>query len=190
MDIISGLFAAFGLSASAGLNAYIPLLVVALLARFTELIKLNEPWDGLTSPWVIGLLVVLSIIEFFADKVPAVNHVNDLIQTLVRPAAGAVAFAAGSGVVGEVNPVFAMVMGLLVAGGVHAAKSAVFRPAVTAATGGVANTPVSILEDVISTIVSFLSVVLPILVGLVGAVFLLFMAWVLLRRRKKRAASL
>ena len=84
MDLF-GIFSAFGLSASAGLNAYIPLLVIALLAKFTDLIKLNEPWNVLTSWWIIGLLVVLSLIEFFADKVPAVNHVNDLIQTLVRP---------------------------------------------------------------------------------------------------------
>ncbi len=88
MELLTGIFSAFGLSASAGLNAYIPLLVVALLARFTDLIKLNHPWDTLTSWWVIGLLVVLSVIEFFADKFPAVNHINDIIQTFVRPAAG------------------------------------------------------------------------------------------------------
>jgi len=43
---------AFGLSTSAGLNAYIPLLIVALLARFTSLVTLNEPWDALSSWWV------------------------------------------------------------------------------------------------------------------------------------------
>ena len=69
MTALLGIFTAFGLSASAGLNAYIPLLVIALLARFTDLIVLNSPWDTLTNPWVIGLLVVLSSIEFFADKV-------------------------------------------------------------------------------------------------------------------------
>ena len=72
MDLL-GIFSAFGLSASAGLNAYIPLLVVALLARFTSLIKLNSPWDTLTSWWIIGLLVLLSLIEFFADKIRSRN---------------------------------------------------------------------------------------------------------------------
>ncbi len=81
---MTGIFSAFGLSASAGLNAYIPLLVVALLARFTDLIKLTTPWDALESWWIIGLLVVLSLVEFFADKIPAVNHINDLIQTIVE----------------------------------------------------------------------------------------------------------
>jgi hypothetical protein len=87
MDLF-GVFSAFGLSASAGLNAYIPLLSIALLAKFTDLIKLSEPWDVLTSWWIIGILVLLSLIEFFADKVPAVNHVNDVIMTFVRPLPG------------------------------------------------------------------------------------------------------
>jgi hypothetical protein len=72
-----GILSAFGRSASAGLNAYIPLLIVALLAKFTNLIQLSSPWDALTSWWIIALLVVLTLVEFFADKVPAVNHVND-----------------------------------------------------------------------------------------------------------------
>ncbi|MGB7116506.1 MAG: DUF4126 domain-containing protein, partial [Anaerolineales bacterium] len=83
MELVAGVFSAFGLSASAGLNAYIPLLVVALLARYTDLLKLNPPWDTLSSPWVIGLLIILLLIEFIADKAPAVNHANDIIQTFV-----------------------------------------------------------------------------------------------------------
>lgn len=51
-----------------------------------------------------------------ADKIPAVNHINDLIQTLIRPAAGAVAFAASAHVVTDVHPVLALACGLLVAG--------------------------------------------------------------------------
>jgi hypothetical protein len=47
MDLLTGIFTAFGLSASAGLNAYIPLLIVGLLARYTNLIALNQPWDTL-----------------------------------------------------------------------------------------------------------------------------------------------
>ena len=130
MDI----FTAFGLSISAGLNAYIPLLIVSLVAKFTDLITLSSLWDALTSWWVIGLLVVLSLIEFFADKIPAVNHFNDAIQTFVRPAAGVIVFAATASV-GEVHPVLAMAAGLLVAGGVHATKSVAVRPAVSATCG-------------------------------------------------------
>ncbi len=183
MDLFLGVFTAFGLSASAGLNAYIPLLVVALVARFTDLIQLNQPWDTLESWWVIGVLAVLSLIEFFADKIPAVNHVNDAIQTLVRPVAGAVAFAASAKVITDVNPVFAIILGLLVAGSVHAVKAAAVRPMVTATTGGVGNIPVSIAEDVISTVVSVLAVVLPALMILFVIFLLVLTVRLLLRRR-------
>ncbi|MCJ7566566.1 MAG: DUF4126 domain-containing protein, partial [Anaerolineales bacterium] len=96
MDPLSGVFAAFGLAASAGLNAYIPMLILALLARFTDLMTLTSPWDAISNWWVIGILLILSVVEFFADKIPAVNHVNDAIQTFVRPVAGAIAFAASA----------------------------------------------------------------------------------------------
>ncbi len=185
-----GIFSAFGLSASAGLNAYIPLLVVALLARYTDLLKLQPPWDALTSPWVIGLLLILLAIEFFADKAPAVNHVNDAIQTFVRPAAGAIVFAASAGVVREVHPVLAMGLGILVAGSVHTVKAAAVRPAITATTGGIGNTPVSILEDVISTTVSVLAVVVPVLIAMMLILFACWAAWRLWRRANRiRPAS-
>lgn len=184
-----GIFSAFGLSASAGLNAYIPLLVVALLGKFTDLIKLEEPWSALTSWWIIGLLVVLSLIEFFADKIPAVNHINDLIQTLIRPAAGAIAFAASTGAVKDVNLVLALALGLLVAGGVHGVKSLAVRPAVTATTGGAANVPVSMAEDAVSTVVSVLSVVVPVLIACLMVMFTAWVVWLLWRRARKAENS-
>jgi hypothetical protein len=177
-----GVLTAFGLSASAGLNAYIPLLVVALLARFTNLIALQSPWDTLTSWWVIGVLVVLSAIEFLADKIPAVNHINDIIQTFVRPVAGAILFAASARVVTEIHPILALSIGLLVAGGVHTVKAGVVRPAVTATTGGAANAPVSILEDVVSTVVSVLSIIIPIVVGCVLVLVTAWIIWLLWRK--------
>lgn len=178
MDI----FTAFGLSASAGLNAYIPLLIVAFLARFTNLINLSPPWDTLTDWWVIGLLVILSIVEFFADKVPAINHINDLLQSFVRPAAGAILFAASAHIVTEVNPVLSMILGILVAGGVHAVKSLAVRPAVTATTGATGNVPVSMAEDVVSTILSIIAVVLPVLIISVIIAITALIIWLLWRK--------
>ena len=89
MGTALGIFSAFGLSASAGLNAYIPLLVIALMARFTNLITLNKPWDALTSWWIIGLLVVLVIVEFLVDKFPAINTLttSSCKPSCVRPPA-------------------------------------------------------------------------------------------------------
>ena len=189
MDLISGIFSAFGLSASAGLNAYIPLLTVGLIARFTDLITLSDPWNTLESWWVIGTLVVLSLIEFFADKIPAVNHINDVIQTFIRPAAGAIVFASSAQVVTDANPVFSMIMGLLVAGGVHAVKSAAIRPVVTATTGGAGNVPVSILEDVVSTFLSILAVIIPILVGAFVILTTALVVWWLWRRANRSQAA-
>ncbi len=185
MDVLLGVFSAFGLSASAGLNAYIPLLVIAVLAKFTGLIKLNSPWDALTSWWIIGLLLVLSLIEFFADKVPAVNHVNDVIQTFVRPAAGAIAFAASAHTIADVHPVIALAAGLLVAGSVHAVKAVAVRPAVTATTAGAGNIPVSMLEDALATVVSFVSVAIPVLILILFLIILAWLLWILWRRANR-----
>lgn len=181
MDFLN-ILSAFGLSASAGLNAYIPLLVVSLLARFTDLITLNKPWDALASCWTIGVLIVLVLVEFFADKVPAVNHINDIIQTLVRPTAGAIVFAASVSTITEIKPVLAIIAGILVAGGVHTVKSVAVRPAVTAATAGAGNVPVSFLEDVVSTAVSVLAVAIP---AIVVVVIILGVAFIIDRQMVK-----
>jgi hypothetical protein len=187
MELLLGIFSAFGLSASAGLNAYIPLLTIALLARFTPLITLNQPYDILASWWIIGLLLVLSLVEFFADSTPLINHINDIIQTFVRPAAGAIAFAASADVITEMNPVLSLAAGLLLAGGVHAVKAVAIRPAVTATTGGAANLPVKIMEDITATMVSVLAIALPILFILLVLVLVSVLIWYLwFRAGRKR----
>jgi hypothetical protein len=185
MESLFGVFTAFGLASSAGLNAYIPLLVVASLARFTDLVTLKPPWDTLESWWVIGVLIVLLIIEVVADKVPVVDSINDGIQTFIRPVAGAVLFAGSAGVITDVHPLLALVCGLLVAGGVHAVKATV-RPIVTGTTGGTLNPVVSTAEDVLSLVVAVLAIVLPVL----AVVFLLLLiVWFIRRRRRKRRAE-
>jgi len=182
MDLASGLLTAFGLAASAGLNAYIPLLIVALLGRFTTWFALKSPWDALTSWWVIGALVLLTLVEFFVDKAPAVNHVNDVIQTFVRPAAGAILFAASAGAVSNIHPIVAMVAGLLVAGGVHTVKAAAVRPAVTATTGGLGNIPVSLAEDAAAVLISIAAIVVPVVIAAILIVITSLFVWWLWRR--------
>ena len=189
MDALFGIFSAFGLSASAGLNAYIPLLVVGVIGHYTNWIKLTPPYDLLSNAWILILVSVLLIIEMLADKIPAVNHVNDIIQTIFRPAAGAIVFAASAHSLTGVNPYLALVCGLLVAGGVHTVKSAAIRPAVTAATGGTANIPVSIAEDVVSTVLSILSIVIPILVGVFLVILVVLIIWFFWRRARRRSQA-
>lgn len=186
-NVISGILGAFGLSASAGLNAYIPLLVVSLLAKFTDLIALSKPWDALTSWWTIGVLALLVLVEAVADKVPAVDHVNNTIQTFIRPTAGAIVFAASAGSVTEVSPVLSLICGLLVAGTVHTVKSVAVRPLITASTAGMGDPIVSTAEDVVATLISVLSIVLPVLMLIV--LVLLIWAFISLIRRLRKPAQ-
>ena len=175
---------AIGLSVAAGLNAYLPLLVVGLVARSTTLIPLNEPWDTLTNGWVLAALAVLLVIEMTADKIPVVDSLNDIIQTVGRPLAGAILFIAGAGVVGELHPALSFMAGLLIAGGVHAAKTAA-RPAVTLATGGTGNWLVSLIEDLLSLTTAVVAILAPLLVLLlITAGILLVLRWKFPSRKK------
>jgi hypothetical protein len=181
-----GIMTAFGLSASAGLNAYIPLLVVGVIAHYSNWIKLTPPYDLLANPWILILVSLLLIIEMLVDKIPAVNHINDIIQTVFRPAAGAIVFAASAHILTGVNPLLALACGLLVAGSVHTVKSAAVRPAVTATTGGAANIPVSIAEDGIATVLSILSILIPVLVGIILIILIALIIWWFWRRAARR----
>jgi uncharacterized membrane protein len=186
MQALFGILTAFGLSASAGLNAYIPLLVVGVIAHYTDWIHLNPPFDVLGNAWTLIIVGILLIIEMLADKIPAVNHVNDAIQTAIRPAAGAIIFAASANVITDLHPIVALICGLLVAGSVHTVKAVAVRPAITATTGGAANVPVSIAEDVVATALSILSIVIPVLVGVFLVLFTALIVWWLWRRSSRR----
>jgi uncharacterized membrane protein len=179
------LSSAFGLSASAGLNAYIPLLVIALVDRLTDgLIDLQGPWAWLSSWWTIGVLTVLLVVEVLADKIPLVDSVNDVIQTVVRPAAGAILFAASTRTI-NLHPVVAAICGVIVAGGVHAVK-ATSRPILSVTTGGTANPVVSTIEDVVATITSIVSLVAPYLVLALMIVIVSLVVWRMARRQQAR----
>ena len=177
--------AAFGLAAATGLNAYLPLLIVGLLGRYTDLVTLAAPWNVLENPWVLGVLAVLLAIEMTVDKIPAADTVNDVIQTVVRPVAGAILFAASANVISDISPVLAMACGVLAAGGVHAAKATV-RPVVTATTGGVGNPIVSVTEDVVSGATTLVAVILPALAAVIVLVVAAVVMWLYLRRRRRK----
>jgi len=180
MDVLS----AFGVSAAAGLNAYLPLLIVGLLARYTDLITLNSPWNALESPWVLGVLVILLIIEMTVDKIAIADSVNDILQTVVRPAAGAILFAASGNLIANTSPVLAMALGIVAAGSIHAVK-ATARPFVTATTGGLGNPVISVIEDVASITLTLLAILVPILT----VVLLLIAVWLVLRWVRRRRAA-
>jgi LPXTG-motif cell wall-anchored protein len=184
-----------GLAASAGLNAYIPLLTMGLLARFTDTIELPGGWQWLSNGWVMLILAVLLAVEVVADKVPVVDHVNDVVQTVVRPTAGGLAFGAGSTsetvTVSDPGAYFGshqwvpVAAGVLIALCVHGLKAA-SRPVVNATTAGVGAPVASTAEDFTSIVLSVLAILLPVLV-LLGLVLLVLAAvWVFRRRRRRK----
>jgi hypothetical protein len=183
-----------GLAASAGLNAYIPLLTMGLLARYTETINLPAGSAWLTNGWTLIILGLLLSIEMVADKVPIVDHLNDIVQTFVRPTAGGLAFGAGSAsetvTVSDPGSFFTshqwvpIVAGGLIALTVHGVKTA-SRPVVNASTAGLGAPVASTVEDFGSVVMSVLAVLLPILV-LFGLVILLWAAFWVFRRRRRR----
>ncbi len=186
MDALLNFFTAFGLSSSAGLNAYIPLLITGLVARYTDLLTLTGPFQTLENPYVLLTLAVLLVIEIGVDKIPALDTLNDVIHTVVRPAAGALLFAAQAGVIGEMDLALAAVLGLLAAGTVHATKAAA-RPVVTTTTAGMGNWLVSAAEDVVSLGASLLAIFLPAVMGIVLLMMLLLIVrWWLGRRTRAR----
>jgi hypothetical protein len=180
------LLTGLGLALPAGLNAYIPLLAIALADRYFGLINLAPPFDAMATPWGIGIITILLIIEVFADKVPLIDHANDLLNTAIRPAAGAILLMASTDSVSFINPIFAMCLGLVAAGSVHAVKAAV-RPAVTATTGGVGNPFVSAAEDGAAIGLSIIALVAPILIALVIIGQTILILYLLRERRRRRA---
>jgi hypothetical protein len=188
-----------GLATAAGLNAYIPLLTVGLLARYTDMITLPQSWQWIENPWVLALFGVLLAIEVVADKVPAVDSVNDVVQTVVRPTAGGLVFGASSSAqtatVKDPSEFFSsnawvpIAVGVVLALVVHAVK-AFARPIINATTLGIGAPIVSTIEDTASVGMSLLAIVLPVLV-LVSILLVVPIVWWLVRRlRRRRAAKL
>ena len=182
-----------GLAASAGLNAYIPLVAIGLLSRYTDLMDLPAGWEWLSNGWVLSILGVLLAIEFVADKVPVVDHVNDVIQTVVRPTSGGLAFGAGASAdtvtVSDPGTTFSgggwvpIAAGVVIALVVHALKAAA-RPVINATTAGFGAPVASTAEDATSAVMSLVAIILPVLV-LILLVGLVVMFIVLIRRRSR-----
>ena len=191
MELLTG----FGLASAAGLNAYIPLLMLGLLARFTDLVTLPHGWAWLENGWVMAIVAVLLAVEVVADKIPALDSVNDVIQTFVRPTAGGIVFGSGTaaqtaavtdpGAFATSGQWIPVAVGVAIALVVHLTKTAI-RPVANATTAGVAAPVLSTVEDAASVGLVFVAILLPVLVLVVVAA----LAWAvvtLIRRRRHRA---
>lgn len=169
------ILAGVGLAAGSGLNAYLPILILALADRFTNVIDLDTPWDIFSSFWGLVILLLILPLELIPDKIPRVDHVSDLIHSAVRPAIGAAAFMAVASQQDNFQIVIAFLLGLVIAGAVHWLKAS-RRPAITETTRGIGNPIVSILEDGLAVVFAIVAVFLPYGVLVVVPIGLLLLA--------------
>jgi hypothetical protein len=184
-----------GLAAAAGLNAYIPFLLVAVIARVSDVIELPSDYAWVQSNWAIGVGSVLLLTELVLDKIPVVDHLNDTVATVIRPTVGGLIFSATSSAENldnsawmQHNPWVGAILGVIVAGLTHTTKAAV-RPAVNLSTAGTGAPVISTLEDIASIGLSLAAIFAPLLV----IVFLVILGWAifrlvrwLIRRRQRR----
>jgi uncharacterized membrane protein len=190
MELLTGA----GLATAAGLNAYIPLLLFGLGARFFDWVHLPPAWAWLSNEWVLVVIGVLLVLEIVADKIPAVDSVNDIVQTVVRPTAGGILFGAGTGsqTVAVTDPAqfftsnawVPVAIGVVLSLVVHVTKT-MARPAANAASFGLAAPVLSTIEDGVSLALAFFAIVLPILV-ILGVVGVVIGAVALIRRSRRR----
>jgi hypothetical protein len=188
VEFLPALALAIALAASAGLRAWLPLLLAGGLARLGVL-DLGPSFQFLSSNKALVLFAVATAIEVLGDKIPAVDHALDVIGTPLRPAAGALLAASVLGTVAD--PLTSIVLGTAVGAPSalvpHAAKSAL-RAASSAATGGLANPILSFVEDAVAVVTFILAVLVPlVVVALVGLILFLASRW--LRRRRVPAVA-
>lgn len=162
-----------GLASATGLRTFLPLLMLALAAKFDLFgVHLIDPMDWLVSWPAIAALATATVAEFAGDKVPAIDHGLNAIGYVTRPVAGAI--AAGS-VFWNVDPAAAALAGLIVGApaalAFNAAQTGV-RVGSTATTGGLGNPLVSLVEDVLAFLTVIVAFLAPILIPVVVAILI------------------
>ena len=173
---MTNLFTAIGLGLGAGVNSYATLLVFGLLARWKPTMFPSELAGFFSSTPVLIVIGALYVIEFLADKVPAIDHAWDVMHTFIRPAAGAlVGWAATSQDVPKGLVIVASILAGVSALTTHTAKASL-RAASTATTAGIANPVLSLIEDLFAFVNAILAILLPwivlVVIVLVGIFFL------------------
>jgi len=144
--IIHTISLTMGAAWASGINLYATILVLGILG-ITDAITLPAGLEILMNPLVIAAAGIMYVIEFFADKIPAVDTAWDSVHTFIRIPLGALLAA---GAVGGVNPAVtfaAMILGGIIAAGSHAAKAGT-RVMINASPEPFTNVAASVGEDV------------------------------------------
>lgn len=172
---------------ASGINLYAVTLVLGLAGRFGW----SDIPEVLTRTDVLVVAGLLYAIEFVGDKIPYLDNLWDLANTVIRPLGGA---ALGVVIAGQSDSIGAA-LGGVVAGALalsaHSAK-ATTRAAVNTSPEPVSNTIVSVAEDGIASGLTFAAIVAPIptlivvLVLAIGGVALTVRLWGTVRRLVRR----
>ncbi len=175
MEWFSTLSLALGTAWTSGINLYATVTVLGLLQKFGAT-KLPGGLDLLDNWWIIGFAGGLYLVEFFADKIPYVDSVWDVVHTFIRVPAGAVvAYAATNQLDASVYVPAALVGGGL-AFGSHGTKTAL-RVGANLSPEPVSNWVLSIVEDVIAFIGTLLAVFAPFIIAVILLVFVVLFCW-------------
>ena len=186
-ETLLSLATGLGLSTAAGFNAYLPLLITGILARTTDLITLDAPFNRLEEPVVLGAIAAIGVIDFVGDKVPPVDHVLHAVGLVVAPVAGAVlALSATSDT--DVMPAVALIIGVVAAEATQGARASV-RPLSTVTTGGIGNPVLSLGEDGLSATLSFAAIIVPLVALVFVAAIVVLVVWAIRRARRRRPSS-
>lgn len=162
---------------ASGLNAYAAVLVLGFAQRL-GLVALPQDMQMLGSPWVLGVAAVLFALNFFADKIPYIDSINDVLQTFVRiPAGVLLAYGAAGGLSPEVS-VIAGLMGGTLAAGTHIAKTG-SRALINSSPEPFSNVLASLGEDVTVFGGLALAIAHPITFLCLLALFVILLIWLL-----------
>jgi Domain of unknown function (DUF4126) len=142
-------------SFAAGLNVYATVAALGLLARF-HVVSLPPALHALQNNWVIGASLILFVVEFFGDKVPAFDLVWNALHTFVRvPVAALLSYLAAAPLSPEMK-LLCTLLGSLVALAAHGGKTAA-RAAVTSSPEPLSNIGLSIGEDAAAIALTWLA---------------------------------
>ncbi len=192
MEWFSTLSLALGSAWTSGINLYATVSMLGLLQKFGAT-KLPGGLDVLDNWWIIGVAGSLYLVEFFADKIPYVDNVWDVVHTFIRVPAGViVAYSATSQLDSSIYIPAALIGGGL-AFGSHGTKAAI-RAGANLSPEPVSNWILSIVEDVIAFVGTLLAVFAPVIIAIVLIIFTIFFIWFFPKvirgfRRVFRAAS-
>lgn len=175
MEWFSTLSLALGSAWTSGINLYATISVLGLLQKFAA-VKLPGGLDVLDNWAIIGVAGGLYVVEFFADKIPYVDSVWDVVHTFIRVPAGAVvAYAATSGLDSSITVPAALLGGTL-AFSSHGTKAAA-RIGANLSPEPVSNWVLSLFEDVLAIGGVLLAVFAPVAIAVVLIIFVIFFFW-------------